>query len=205
MEYITDPHLIEQRSMEIIRDLLKDSSLCPEEETIIFRVVHTTGDPNYASLVKIHPQAIKAGVNALRAGCHVFTDIKMVKSGINAKKLKSFGGEVHCAIDDPQVMSLAKSRGITRSMAAMLHFRERLNNNIVVIGNAPTALFQLLELMEKHGVKPALVIGTPVGFVGAKESKEKLMNCHIPYITVTGNKGGSTIAAAITNALLKLA
>lgn len=205
MEYITDPFLIEQKSMEIIRGLLKDFPLSPEEETIVFRVVHTTGDPNYASLVKFHPRAIEAGVSALRAGCNVFTDIKMVKSGINAKKLKTLGGELYCAIDEPQVVDLAKSRGITRSMAAMLHFKERLTDNIVVIGNAPTALFQLLELIENQNVKPALVIGTPVGFVGAKESKEKLMNSHVPYITITGNKGGSTIAAAITNALLKLA
>lgn len=204
MEYMTDPLLIEQKSMEIIRELLNDPALSPEEEAIIFRVVHTTGDPGYAPLVKIHPQAIEAGLKALKAGCNIFTDIKMVRSGINARKLKTLGGKVYCAIDDPQVVELAKSRGITRSMAAMLHFKEQLTNNIVVIGNAPTALFQLLELIRDGEVQPALVIGTPVGFVGAKESKEELVNSGVPYITIEGNKGGSTIAAAITNALLKL-
>jgi precorrin-8X/cobalt-precorrin-8 methylmutase len=204
MDYITDPVLIEQKSMEIIRGLLKDTVLTAQEEAVIFRVVHTTGDPNYAALVKMHPEAISIGIQTLAGGCSVFTDIKMVKSGINARKIETLGGEVKCAIDVPEVIELAQTKGITRAMAAMLHFKEDLNGNIVAIGNAPTALYQLLQLVDSEGIKPALIVGTPVGFVGASESKELLMQSGIPYITVRGNKGGSTVAAAIVNALLKL-
>ncbi|MDS1029029.1 precorrin-8X methylmutase [Bacillota bacterium LX-D] len=204
MKYITDPNLIEDKSMEIIRGLMQEYTFTPEEEKVIFRVVHTTGDPAYAPLVKIHPEAIIAAKKALANGCSVFTDIKMVRSGINSKKLAKLGGEVNCVIDAPEVVEMAKSKGITRSMAAMLYFGEKLNGNIVAIGNAPTALFQLLELVETKQIKPALIIGTPVGFVGARESKEELTKSTIPYITIEGNKGGSTIAATITNALLKL-
>lgn len=204
MDYLTDPSQIEEKSMEIIRGLLNNQSLTPEQETVIFRVVHTTGDPAYASLIQLHPAAIAAGKQALANGCDVITDIKMVKSGINAKKLHNLGGNIYCAIDEPEVIALAAAKGITRSMAAMHFLKDKVNGNIVAIGNAPTALFQLLELIESEGIKPALIIGTPVGFVGAKESKELLRQGGAPYITVTGHKGGSTVAAAIVNALLKL-
>jgi precorrin-8X/cobalt-precorrin-8 methylmutase len=127
----------------------------------------------------------------------------MVRTGINKQRLAQYGGKVHCLIADEKVAANAKAQGITRSMAAMDAFGESLHGAIVAIGNAPTALFRVLEMMAKTNIRPALIVGVPVGFVGARESKEKLVEVSpVPYITVAGNKGGSPIAAATVNALL---
>ncbi|MGF7185773.1 precorrin-8X/cobalt-precorrin-8 methylmutase [Desulfitispora alkaliphila] len=199
--FINDPKQIESKSMDIILELVGNIKGSPQEQAVIKRMVHTTGDPDYVKLVQIHPVACSAGMKAIESGCKIITDVKMVVAGINKKKLSQYGVELLCGIDDPEVVAEAKKTGQTRAFTAMKHFSNQIDGNIVAIGNAPTALFQLLELVD-NGIKPSLIIGTPVGFVGAAESKELLTRYEIPYITVAGYKGGSTVAAATVNALL---
>jgi len=203
MHYITEPMAIEERSMEIIAPYLAGLNLTPEEVKIFSRIIHAAGDPEYSKVIEIHLEAIKIGCKALEAGCDIFCDVEMVRTGINKRRLAENGGTVHCLIGDDKVASTAKELGITRSMVAMRTFGERLHGSILAIGNAPTALFEVLNIMKETTIRPALIIGVPVGFVGASESKELLAETSpVPYITVRGNKGGSPIAAAITNALL---
>ncbi len=206
MDFVKDPKAIEDQSMDIIENALPWLKDMPEgEKQIIKRIVHTTGDPDIASLVKIHPEAVESGLNAMRAGCPIFTDVQMLRSGISQVKFEQFGIETFCLIKDPAVVAEAQRTGKTRAMVAMSMAAPRLEGGIIAIGNAPTALFELCSMIEKGQLKPALVVGTPVGFVGAKESKEVLVETPVPYITVTGTRGGSTIAVAALNALLKLA
>lgn len=203
MQFITDPMTIEKRSMEIIAPYLQDLSLSPGEVKIFSRIIHASGDPSYGQVTAIHPEAISAACRALQSGCSIYTDVEMVRTGINRRRLAELGGEVHCLIADASVAAAAKEQGITRSMAAMRAFGKRLDGSVVAIGNAPTALFELLDMIEQTGIKPALIVGVPVGFVGAAESKELLEQVSpVPFITVRGNKGGSPIAAATVNALL---
>lgn len=203
MQFITDPMLIETRSMEIIAPYLAGRNLNEAETRIYSRIIHAAGDPDYANVISVHPSAIASGCDALAAGCDIYCDVEMVRTGINKTTLAALGGKVHCLISDPGVSAAAKEAGITRSMAAMRQFGKSLDGAIVAIGNAPTALFEVLRLMKEENIRPALIIGVPVGFVGAAESKEFLAETSdVPYITVHGNKGGSPIAAAATNALL---
>ena len=203
MQFITDPMTIERRSMEIIAPYLQDMNLSPEAVKVFSRIIHASGDPSYAEVITIHSEAIRAGCKALQSGCSIYSDVEMVRTGINRRRLAEFGGEVHCLIADAAVAATAKELGITRSMAAMRAFGSRLDGSVVAIGNAPTALFELLDLIKKLGIRPALIIGVPVGFVGAAESKELLATTStVPFITVKGTKGGSPIAAATVNALL---
>jgi len=205
MQYITDPMTIETRSMEIIAPYLADKNLSEQEIKVVSRIIHAAGDPDYGNVVAVHPGAIEAGCKALQKGASIYTDVEMVRTGINRRRLAELGGQVYCLIADEEVARTAKEQGITRSMAAIRTFGEQLDGAIVAIGNAPTALFALLELMERTTIRPALIIGVPVGFVGASESKELLVETSpVPYITVKGNKGGSPIAAATTNAILYL-
>lgn len=206
MQVLTDPRAIEEKSMAIIEENLPEILSRPVgEREIIKRVVHTTGDISIAGLVLIHPRAVESGLGAIRAGRTVVTDINMLKAGINAARLKSFGMDARCYISDPDVAEEAKREGLTRAMVAMRRAASEAAGGIIAVGNAPTALFALCSLIKSGEASPALVVGTPVGFVGAKESKEALMELNIPYITVPGTRGGSTIAAAIVNALLYLA
>jgi len=203
MNYITEPMAIEERSMEIIAPHLAELDLSPEAIKVFSRIIHAAGDPEYAKVIDIHPEAIQAGCAALTSGCDVFCDVEMVRTGINKTRLAEYGGTVHCLIADEQVAATAKELGITRSMVAMRTFGERLNGAIIAIGNAPTALFEVLSMMKQQNIRPALIIGVPVGFVGAEESKDFLAaTSPVPYITVRGTKGGSPIAVATTNALL---
>lgn len=204
MQFIHDPTAIEDKSMEIIEGLMGDHSFGPAEKTIVKRVIHASGDPEYGSLVSFHPEGVSRGLAALKKGAPIFTDVKMVAVGINSRVAAGLGCTVNCAISDEAVADLAKQEGITRAMAAFRLWGEKLNGSIVAIGNAPTALFELLRLHREEGITPELVIGVPVGFVGAAESKEALMQSSLPYITVRGRKGGSPIAASIANGLLYL-
>ncbi|MDA8233487.1 MAG: precorrin-8X methylmutase [Clostridia bacterium] len=206
MEIIKDPKLIESTSMDIIDQLLPELKTLPVAESkIIKRVVHTAGDPDYAKLVRISPGAIEGGIQAIKGGKTIICDVNMLKAGINKNKVHEFGGRVECYISDEDVAAEAKKSGLTRAIIALRKALPQLQGGIVAIGNAPTALFELCDLITHQGLKPALVVGTPVGFVGARESKELLQEMDIPYITVVGNKGGSTIAASICNALLYMA
>jgi len=203
MEFMTDPMGIETRSMEIIAPYLKNLNLNEEAIKVYSRMIHAAGDVEYSSVIRIHPQAIEMAKNALKKGCNIYTDVEMVRTGINKKKLASFGGTVECLIASPEVAQIAKTEGITRSMAAMRQFGEKLDGAIVAIGNAPTALYEVLHLMETTSIRPAVIIGIPVGFVGAAESKEQLMKRSlVPYITVAGTKGGSPIAVSVVNAIM---
>lgn len=203
MIFIKDPAEIEERSMALIAPYLTELKLDAAQTKVFSRVIHAAGDPDYANHIRIHAQAIEAAVAAIRRGADVFCDVEMVRTGISKKTLAQYGGQVHCLIADPAVAAMAKEQGITRSMAAFRTFGHRLDGAVVAVGNAPTALFELFRLMEEENVRPAVVIGVPVGFVGAAESKALLAEkSNAPYITVLGNKGGSPIAASILNALL---
>jgi precorrin-8X/cobalt-precorrin-8 methylmutase len=194
---------IESTSFKIIRDLLPDLSSNERELAVLLRIVHTTGDPGITEHVKIHPRAIESGLEAIRGGAPIIVDVKMVAVGINPILARKYGCQVKCGIDDPDVFEVARARRSTRSAAAMLAFKDQLDGSIVAIGNAPTALFAVLDLVESAGARPALIVGTPVGFVGAAEAKAELTKRHVPFITIEGTRGGSAIAAAIVNALLK--
>ena len=203
MDFIKEPMTIENRSMELIAPHLEGLGLDERATKLYSRLIHASGDVGYAPITRVHPEAIDRAIEALKAGAHIYTDVEMVRTGINKKKLASFGGEVHCLVADPDVAVQAKEMGITRSMVAMLKFGKALDGSIVAIGNAPTALFEVLRLVREEGIRPACIVGIPVGFVGAAESKAELAeNGIVPYITVEGTKGGSPIAAAAINALM---
>jgi precorrin-8X/cobalt-precorrin-8 methylmutase len=167
-------------------------------------MVHAAGDPDIAHLVRIHPQAISAALSAISGGQPIFTDVEMVASGINRQLAHEFDCSIHCALNEPEVTARSQEENITRAAAAIHHLGTKLSGAIAVIGNAPTALFALLELMD-GGILPALTLGMPVGFVGAEESKAELVKRSVPYITVEGTRGGSALSVATMNALLKLA
>lgn len=203
MQFITDPMGIETRSMEIIAPYLTEYNLTDAETKVYSRIIHASGDPEYAPIIKIHPTAITAVEQAIKAGKNIYTDVEMVRTGINKKRLAKYGGSVECKIAAPEIAVLAKDQGITRSMAAMQTLATDLHGAVLAVGNAPTALFEVIRLMKETGLRPAAIIGVPVGFVGAAESKEELIKqSPVPYITVRGNKGGSPIAASIINAIL---
>lgn len=203
MDFIKEPMAIENRSMELIAPHLAELHLDERATKLYSRLIHASGDVGYAPITRVHPEAIDRAIEALKAGAHIYTDVEMVRTGINKKKLASFGGEVHCLVADPEVAVQAKELGITRSMVAMRRFGKDLDGSIVAIGNAPTALFEVLRLVREEGIRPACIVGIPVGFVGAAESKAELAeNGIVPYITVEGTKGGSPIAAAAINALM---
>ena len=205
MEFVTSPMEIERRSMEIIAPHLADYNLTPEELKVYSRIIHASGDVYYAPLIKISTGAIASTKAALLNGRDIFTDVEMVRTGINKRALSKLGGQVHCRIAAEEIKKIAVDQQITRSMAAMRSFGHALDGGIVAIGNAPTALFEVLRLIEEENVRPAVVIGIPVGFVGAADSKAALADQNlVPYITVEGTKGGSPIAVAALNAILYL-
>ena len=187
------PMDIERRSFEIITELLGDRQPAPEIAPVVKRVIHTTADFDYAENLVFSPGAVERGMEALRAGCDIVTDTQMAKAGVNKTILARLGGEVHCFISDPDVAREA----VSMERAAALGKR-----CVFAIGNAPTALLALAELMERGQLDPALVIGVPVGFVNVVESKERILASAAPHIVARGRKGGSNVAAAICNALL---
>ena len=204
MSVISDPAAIEKRSFEIIEGLLRDKGLSGPEKDVIMRVVHATADPDFAGNMAFSEGAVEAGITAIKSGRTIVTDVKMLKAGVSPDRP---GGEAVCLISDPDVISEAKKTGTTRAAAAMRRLAGlgTLDGSIVAIGNAPTALYEAMDLIRTKGVRPALVVGVPVGFVGAAESKEELLNIkEVPFITCRGRKGGSPVGAAIINALIKL-
>ncbi|WP_252237075.1 MULTISPECIES: precorrin-8X methylmutase [unclassified Clostridium] len=201
MDYLKNPMGIEEKSFEIIGEELGAHSFSNEELLIVKRVIHTTADFEYKDLVEISKDAINAGKEILSKGATIYTDTNMALNGINKMALAKTNSKVICYVNEPDVHIEAKEKGITRSMAAV----EKACSDdvdIFVFGNAPTALFKLKELIKEKKANPKLIIAVPVGFVGAAESKENLDELGIPYIRVKGRKGGSTVGAAIVNALL---
>ena len=199
---IVKPMDIEKRSFEIITELLGDNQPDPETAPVVKRVIHTTADFEYRENLVFSEHAVRKGIEALRQGCHIVTDTHMAMAGINKTILGRLGGEVHCFMADPDVAEEAKSRGVTRAAVSMERAAALDRPCIFAIGNAPTALIALKDLMDAGKVRPALIIGVPVGFVNVVESKERIIGCDVPYIVARGRKGGSNVAAAICNALL---
>lgn len=202
------PDEIEKRSMQIITSEL-DGRTWPEPEfSIVKRCIHTSADFDYADNLVFYGDAARKGVEALHSGAHIVTDTKMAAAGINKKRLGEYGGQVHCFISDDDVVAEAKERGCTRATVCMERGAEVGKEHPLIydIGNAPTALIRIVELIEAGEVEPALVVGAPVGFVNVVEAKELLMECcekhGIPYIVPKGRKGGSNIAATIINAMM---
>ncbi|HJB05854.1 MAG TPA: precorrin-8X methylmutase [Candidatus Merdibacter merdigallinarum] len=203
---IVKPEDIEKRSMEIITSELGGRTWPEPEFSIVKRCIHTSADFDYADNLCFSENAAQLGVEALRRGAHIVTDTRMAWSGINKKKLASFGGEAHCFMSDEDVAAEAKAKGCTRAAICMERGAALPGEVIFAIGNAPTALIRLYELMEEGNLRPSLIIGAPVGFVNVVESKELIMEiCEktgVPFIVPKGRKGGSNIAATICNAML---
>ena len=203
------PEEIEAESFRLIDVEAGPHPWSPREWTIVRRAVHTSADFDYVRDLIIAPTAIAAGIAALRQGRSIVTDTRMAKAGITAARLEPFGLEVRCLIDDPLIAKSAKRLGVTRSLLAMRTAVQQEDVGIFVIGNAPTALFELLRLIQEEEVRPDLIVGLPVGFVGAAESKAELLaiatEYKIPFISNRGRNGGSNVAAAVLNALLILA
>lgn len=196
------PMDIERRSFEIITEILGDRKLDPENELVIKRAIHTTADFDYADNLVFSEHAVQKGIEALKNGCDIVTDTQMARSGINKTILGKLGGQVHCFMSDPDVAQEAKERGITRAIVSMEKAAKLEKPVIFAIGNAPTALICLRELMDAGKLHPALIIGVPVGFVNVVESKELIIDSSAPHIVARGRKGGSNVAAAICNAML---
>ena len=199
------PEQIEEKSFQLIEERVPSHSFDQKEWTIVRRMIHATVDFDLVHDTKFHPEAISKGIDALRKGAPIITDTKMVKAGISLKRLRKYKTKIVCAISHPKVVKEARLSGKTRASVAMQKMSSLMGGSIVAIGNAPTALFEILELAEKESQIPSLIIGVPVGLVGASESKEMLMKKDIPYITVRGEKGGSPLAASIVNGLAVLA
>jgi precorrin-8X/cobalt-precorrin-8 methylmutase len=199
------PHEIEVRSMEIIDGLLPHGDWSPGELAVVKRLVHTSGDPSLAADVRFSAGAVAAGVAALRAGASVFTDTHMVRIGVNEQRVAAYGGTVECLISDEAIAAESRSSGRTRAACAMRSFGSRLDGAVVALGNAPTALREVLALAAEGAARPALVIGMPVGFVDAAESKAALMESDLTFVAIEGTRGGSPLAAATVNALLRVA
>jgi precorrin-8X/cobalt-precorrin-8 methylmutase len=200
-DYIRDGDAIYRRSFAIIRAEADLARFTTEEERVAVRIVHACGMVEIVSDIAFSAGAVLDGIRALENGAPILCDAKMVSNGVTRTRLPA-NNEVLCTLDDPSVPALAKSMGTTRTAAAMELWRDRLGGAIVAIGNAPTALFRLLEMLNEGAPKPACVIGMPVGFVGAAESKEALIaDGRVPYLAVRGRKGGSAMTAAAINAL----
>lgn len=199
---ILNPADIETRSFEIITEELGHLNLSPELAPIVKRVVHTTADFDYARITEIQSGAVSSAVAALVAGCKIYSDTRMIIAGVSKPMLKKLNCELYTYVDDAEVAAQSKEKGLTRSILGIEKAVEDPDTRIFVIGNAPTALVRLGELILEGKVRPVLVIGVPVGFVGASESKEFIKKTGVPYIVTNGRKGGSTVAVAILNALL---
>ena len=199
---IVKPNEIEKRSMEIITEELNGRTWPEPQFSIVKRCIHTSADFDYADNLCFSENAAMLGVEALRRGAVIVTDTKMAWSGINKKKLAEYGGEAYCFMSDEDVAKEAQERGCTRAAICMERGAALGKEVIFAVGNAPTALIRLYELIQEGKVNPALIIGAPVGFVNVVEAKELIMTAGVPYIVPRGRKGGSNIAATICNAML---
>lgn len=196
------PMEIEGRSFEIITQELGDTPLIPGTELIVKRCIHTSADFDYAKNLCFSQGAAEKAIEAILNGADIVTDTQMAKAGINKKALARYGGQVHCFMSDEDVARQAKEKGTTRAVASMEKAAAMGDNLIYAVGNAPTALIHLYEMIQEGRIHPKLIIGVPVGFVNVVQSKELIMETEIPYIVSRGRKGGSNIAACIVNALL---
>lgn len=196
------PMEIENRSFEIITEELGDFPFVPGTELVVKRCIHTSADFDYAKNLYFSEKAVEKAMEAIKNGACIVTDTQMAKAGINKKALARYGGEVFCFMSDEDVAEIAKRNGTTRATASMDKAAAMNKKLIFAIGNAPTALVRLYELIQEGKLQPELIIGVPVGFVNVVQSKELIMEADVPYIVARGRKGGSNIAACICNALL---
>ena len=198
---------IEDASMQMIEEEIGSHPYNEKEWPIVRRIIHSTADFDFANKNKIifHKDAIESGINALKNGCSIVVDVNGVIGGLNKQNPKDFGNEIVCNISKPEIMELAKKAGKTRSQVSMRAAQSDIDKGVVAIGNAPTALQEVIKMVKEGIVKPALIIGIPVGFICASESKEELSRLEeVPFITNLGRKGGSSSASAIINAIFKL-
>jgi len=175
------------------------------ERYVVSRIVRAEGEPQIVDSIKFSPGAVEAGLEAIKSSAQIVTDVRMVEVGTSKAMLKISGNPIITLIDTPNVAEVAKAEGITRSAAAIRELAPKISGAVVAVGNAPTALLALLDLVDEQKVSPALIIGMPVGFVACAESKQELVQRSVPYITILGNRGGSSAAAATLNALLTIA
>ena len=199
------PEKIESTSFDIIDHEAGPHDFDKSQWTIVRRMIHTTADFEFKETVRFHPQAVAAGIEAIRRGQAIITDTNMARVGIRERELAHFGATLKCYISDPGIRDKAAANGTTRAQAAVDAALADMHGGIYVVGNAPTALLRLIELMDSNRARPALVVGLPVGFVNAAESKAELLDMDVPYITNVGRKGGSNVAAAVVNALAIMA
>ncbi|MFA8342805.1 MAG: precorrin-8X methylmutase [Rhodothermaceae bacterium] len=202
MQYIVKPNEIEKRSFEIISKELGERKFPLDLDPIIKRVIHTTADFEYADLLCFQNNIIERMNELISNGAGIVSDTNMILNGVNKAALQKAGCKISCFMSEPEVAAEAKARGITRAIVSMEYALKNPDNKIFLIGNAPTALFTLLELSKAQTRNDIVIVGVPVGFVGAEESKDQLLKTDIPSIVVKGRKGGSTVAVAIMNALL---
>ena len=198
---------IEDASMQMIEDEIGNHQYNEKEWSIVRRIIHSTADFDFADKNKLifHKDAIESGMNALKNGCSIVVDVNGVIGGFNKQNPKDFGNKIICNISKPEIMELAKKEGKTRSQVSMREAISDIDGGVVVIGNAPTALIEVIKMVNEGIVKPALIVGIPVGFICAAESKEELSKLEgAPFITNLGRKGGSSSASAIINAIFKL-
>lgn len=199
------PNEIEIKSFEIITEILGAGKLDPKTESIVKRCIHTSADFDYADNLYFSPGSVDILSQALRNGHDIVTDTQMAKAGIDKTRLSAFGGEVHCFMSDEDVKELAVERGVTRAIISMEKAAKLEKPYILAVGNAPTALLAAYDLISKGRMNPTGIIGVPVGFVNVVYSKELIMELSTPCIVARGRKGGSNIAAAVCNALLRIA
>lgn len=199
------PQEIEGLSFQMITEELGEHSFSALEYPIVQRIIHASADFELGRSLVFHPGAIEAGIHAMLQGKPIIADVRMVEAGIAKERIQRYGGEVRVHIADPDVVDEAKALGTTRAIIATRKACAQAPGGIYVIGNAPTALLELIRLVKAGAAQPGLVIGMPVGFVSAAESKDELRKLDIPFITNIGRKGGSTIVVAAVNALSLLA
>lgn len=203
LEYVR-PQEIERRSFAIIAEELQQRGIAlpVEEAPVIMRAIHTTADFDYASTLTFSEHAVETAETLIRGGADIVTDTNMALAGINKKALAAYGGTAHCFMAEAQVAAIAKERGVTRAAVSM-EFASRLDKPVILaVGNAPTALIRLYEMIWAGSFRPAFIIGVPVGFVNVEAAKELILRTDVPYIINRGRKGGSNVAAAICNAIL---
>lgn len=202
---LKDPQAIEEASLKVIEEEMGPHSFTPNQLAVVKRAIHATADFDFAKNMVFHPIAVESGIAAMKAGADIVADVQMVEVGISKDRLKKYGGSVWCFISDQDVVQKAKEGNVTRAIISMRKAVEVSDGSIYAIGNAPTALLELIRLVQEGKAKPSLIVGVPVGFIAAAESKEQLLSLSTPFITCRGRKGGSPVAVAIINALSLLA
>lgn len=203
--YTIQPEKIEGRSFEIINEEIGEHRFTDEQYSIVQRVIHASADFELGKHMQFHPDAVQSGIYAIRSGKKIVADVQMIQAGINKARIEKFGCEVKVYISDPDVIEEAKRLDTTRAIIAMRKAAKEAEGGIFAIGNAPTALLELIRLVKEGEANPGLIIGMPVGFVSAAESKAELAKLNVPYITNIGRKGGSTVTVAALNAIAILA